>query len=112
MILDTDTCNLCFSEPNKDLPPSSLDFLKVTLSFLLLVVIVETPLSIGSSSLMSSNVRYSENGLDWVRDDENIGIELSLNDWDSKMMAYPCVLTISGKTYLFYNGNNYADIAE
>ena len=65
MILDTDTCNLCFSEPNKDLPPSSLDFLKVTLSFLLLVVIVETPLSIGSSSLMSSNVRYSENGLDW-----------------------------------------------
>lgn len=50
---------------------------------------------------------YSIDGINWTRDDENIGIELSKNGWDSEMMAYPCVLNINKKTYLFYNGNNY-----
>ena len=49
----------------------------------------------------------SKDGLKWMRDDENIGIELSSEGWDSEMMAYPCVLTIADKTYLFYNGNDY-----
>ena len=49
----------------------------------------------------------SIDGLNWVRKDEDIGIELSKNGWDSQMMAYPCVLTIKDKTHLFYNGNNY-----
>jgi predicted GH43/DUF377 family glycosyl hydrolase len=51
----------------------------------------------------------SKDGLNWVRDDENVGIELSAEGWDSEMMAYPCVLDISNKTYLFYNGNNYGE---
>jgi len=51
----------------------------------------------------------SKDGLEWIRDDKNIGIELSLEGWDSEMMAYPCVLTIAKKTYLFYNGNNYGE---
>lgn len=49
----------------------------------------------------------SNDGISWVRNDENIGIELSKEGWDSEMMAYPCVLYINKKTYLFYNGNNY-----
>ena len=49
----------------------------------------------------------SNDGLNWSRKDEDIGIGLSDNGWDSKMMAYPCVLKIKNKTYLFYNGNNY-----
>ena len=51
----------------------------------------------------------SKDGLNWVRDDENVGIELSAEGWDSEMMAYPCVLEVSDKTYLFYNGNNYGE---
>jgi len=51
----------------------------------------------------------SKDGLNWVRDDENVGIELSAEGWDSEMMAYPCVVEISDKTYLFYNGNNYGE---
>lgn len=51
----------------------------------------------------------SKDGLNWVRDDENVGIELSTEGWDSEMMAYPCVLEVFDKTYLFYNGNNYGE---
>ncbi|PHR59448.1 MAG: hypothetical protein COA44_00455 [Arcobacter sp.] len=49
----------------------------------------------------------SNDGLNWERKDNQIGIELSTKGWDSEMMAYPCVLSIKDKTYLFYNGNNY-----
>ena len=49
----------------------------------------------------------SIDGLNWIRKDEDIGIELSKDGWDSEMMAYPSVLTIKNTTYLFYNGNNY-----
>lgn len=51
----------------------------------------------------------SKDGIEWIRNDENIGIELSPKGWDSEMMAYPCVLTVGNKTYLFYNGNNYGE---
>ena len=27
--------------------------------------------------------------------------------WDSQMQAYPAVVTAGGRTYLFYNGNDY-----
>ncbi len=62
-----------------------------------------------SSEEMPYQLGYatSNDGINWKRDDEHIGIELSENGWDSEMMAYPCVLTINSKTYLFYNGNNY-----
>ena len=52
---------------------------------------------------------YAESldGISWERKDEFIGINLSLEGWDSEMMAYPCVLNIQGKWFLFYNGNNY-----
>ncbi|AJI44673.1 hypothetical protein [Francisella tularensis] len=49
----------------------------------------------------------SKDGINWIRLDDNVGIELSATGWDSEMMAYPCVVDINDKTYLFYNGNNY-----
>lgn len=49
----------------------------------------------------------SKDGLNWERKDNEIGIQLSSSGWDSEMMAYPSVLKVKNKTFLFYNGNNY-----
>ena len=50
---------------------------------------------------------WSKNLVDWVRDDGQSGIEPSLDDWDSKMMAYPYIVTVKDKTLMFYNGNGF-----
>lgn len=47
----------------------------------------------------------SQNGLDWTRKDEEVGISLSENDWDSECMAYPFVFLHKGKKYMLYSGN-------
>jgi len=49
----------------------------------------------------------SEDGVNWIRDDNKLNISLSSSGWDSQMMAYPSVVKHNDKTYLFYNGNNY-----
>lgn len=49
----------------------------------------------------------SDDGVSWVVDEEKMGIEFSQSGWDSEMMAYPSVVQHNGKTFLFYNGNNY-----
>lgn len=49
----------------------------------------------------------SNNGVNWIRDDDKLNISLSESGWDSQMMAYPSVIKHHEKTYLFYNGNNY-----
>ena len=49
----------------------------------------------------------SDDGINWSRDDSQLGIETSLEGWDSKHLSYPCILTTSKhKTFMFYNGNN------
>ena len=50
---------------------------------------------------------YSENLVDWTRDDENVGIDVSENGWDSDMLCYPHVFQCDGKIYLLYNGNEF-----
>lgn len=49
----------------------------------------------------------SDDGVNWIRDDNKLNISLSSSGWDSQMMAYPAVVRYKDKTYLFYNGNNY-----
>ena len=51
---------------------------------------------------------YAESidGIVWQRKDNEIGIDVSKEGWDSEMICYPAVITVKGKTYLFYNGNN------
>lgn len=49
----------------------------------------------------------SEDGINWIRKDEKLNLDLSENGWDSEMMAYPAYINYKGKRYLFYNGNNY-----
>jgi len=50
---------------------------------------------------------YSSDGINWIRDDENVGIDVSENDWDSDMLCYPHVFKYDDKVYLLYNGNEF-----
>ena len=49
----------------------------------------------------------SYNGLDWVRMDEKINLDVSKDGWDSEMVAYSAVIEINGKLVMFYNGNGF-----
>lgn len=51
----------------------------------------------------------STNGIDWIRNDQEVGIDVSPSGWDSEMQAYPSVVRYKDSTYLFYNGNNYGE---
>ncbi len=50
---------------------------------------------------------YSDDLINWVRDDENAGIGLSNEGWDSKMMCYPNIFKCNDNVYLIYNGNDF-----
>lgn len=47
----------------------------------------------------------SMDGKSWQRRDEEIGIDVSKNGWDSEMICYSSVISLKGRTYMFYNGN-------
>jgi predicted GH43/DUF377 family glycosyl hydrolase len=50
---------------------------------------------------------YSEDLINWIRDDENVGIDVSKGGWDSEMLCYPHVFQCDDKTYMLYNGNEF-----
>lgn len=50
---------------------------------------------------------YSYDLFHWTRDDENSGIGLSEDGWDSTDMHYPHVFELDGKMYMLYNGNEF-----
>jgi hypothetical protein len=49
----------------------------------------------------------STDGYVWTRRDDEAGIEVSDAGWDSKALAYPCVIDHQGTKYMFYNGNEF-----
>lgn len=49
----------------------------------------------------------SDDGIEWIRKDNEVGIYASPDGWDSKMICYPCVVDARGKRYMFYNGNRH-----
>jgi len=49
----------------------------------------------------------SENGIDWIRKDENMNLPVSESGWDSDMICYPCIFDYEGDKYMLYNGNGY-----
>jgi hypothetical protein len=57
----------------------------------------------------SYRIGYAESsdGMKWVRNDEECGIQLSKIGWDSLMQTYPDVIVINNQKYLFYNGNGF-----
>ncbi len=62
-----------------------------------------------SARTNSYRIGYAESGdgLVWTRLDDQAGIELSDEGWDSFMLAYPEVVDVSGHCYMFYNGNGF-----
>ena len=50
---------------------------------------------------------FSEDLKNWIRDDENVGIHVSEDGWDSDMLCYPHVFHCEGKIYMLYNGNEF-----
>ena len=64
----------------------------------------------------SSHYRNKQNGyrigyassldlINWVREDEKVGIDVSEQGWDAEMISYPHVFELDGKTYMAYLGN-------
>lgn len=50
---------------------------------------------------------FSNDLINWQRDDNHAGIEVSENGWDSEMLCYPHVFPCDNKIYLLYNGNEF-----
>lgn len=48
----------------------------------------------------------SDDGLKWTRRDEEVGIGLSTEGWDSRTLSYATPIRYENKEYLFYNGND------
>lgn len=49
----------------------------------------------------------SDDGIRWVRRDEESGIDVSDEGWDADMIEYPFVFDHAGRRYMLYNGNGY-----
>ena len=50
---------------------------------------------------------YSNDLINWKREDKLSGIDVSKNGWDSMMVAYPSIIKINGQYIMFYNGNSF-----
>jgi predicted GH43/DUF377 family glycosyl hydrolase len=57
----------------------------------------------------SYRIGYAESndGINWTRLDEQVGIDVSNEGWDSEMIEYPYVFDHKDKRYMLYNGNGY-----
>ena len=49
----------------------------------------------------------SSDGIQWLRRDNEVGIDRSATGWDSEMLEYSHVFVSKRGTYLFYNGNGF-----
>lgn len=50
---------------------------------------------------------YSVDLINWVRDDSQVGIDVSAAGWDSEMQCYPHVFKCGDNIYMLYNGNEF-----
>lgn len=50
---------------------------------------------------------WSDDLVNWTRDDEIFPLEGTPGSWDSDMQCYPHVFECNGKVYLLYNGNDF-----
>jgi hypothetical protein len=51
----------------------------------------------------------SSDGINWIRKDEEMGIDFSDDGWDSIMMEYTSSYVHNGKRFLLYNGNGFGE---
>lgn len=50
---------------------------------------------------------YSNDLINWKRDDRKAGIDVSEDGWDSEMQCYPHTFQLDEKVYMLYNGNEF-----
>lgn len=57
----------------------------------------------------SYRIGYAESndGISWIRKDEQAGINVSKSGWDSEMLSYPYIISHKEKLVMFYNGNGF-----
>jgi len=61
----------------------------------------------GGKNTYRAGYAESKNGLQWIRKDNQVGIDVSSTGWDSEMICYPCVFEHRNQKYMLYNGNDY-----
>jgi hypothetical protein len=50
---------------------------------------------------------FSNDGVNWIRNDDKIGLTVSQSGWDSEMVYANSVCVTNYGTYMFYNGNDF-----
>jgi len=62
-----------------------------------------------TNKLRGYRLGYARSGdlVNWTRDDNELGIDLSETGWDSEMMCYPHLMEADGEVFLLYNGNQF-----
>ncbi len=50
---------------------------------------------------------HSDDLVDWTRNDDDPGLDVSEGDWDSDMLCYPHAFECRGRVYMLYNGNEF-----
>lgn len=63
----------------------------------------------GQPGIAAYRIGYAESidGMVWTRMDDEAGIDVSSEGWDSEMICYPYVFDHRGNRYMLYNGNDY-----
>lgn len=61
------------------------------------------------NNITTYRIGYAESfdGITWIRKDDEVGIDVSKEGWDSEMICYPYVFDYEGNRYMLYNGNSY-----
>ena len=57
------------------------------------------------SKIYKIGYAFSNDLLNWIRDDSKAGIEKSDEGWDSDAVSYPHVFELDGKVYMLHQGN-------
>ncbi len=67
--------------------------------------------SVRRKSLGAYRMGYavSPDGMTWQRRDSEFGLDTSFDGWDSQAVCYAAPVTVGGRTWLFYNGNNFGE---
>ncbi len=50
---------------------------------------------------------FSDDLVNWTRDDSQAGIDVSEGSWDADMQCYPHTFKLDGRVYMLYNGNEF-----
>lgn len=67
--------------------------------------------SIRRRSFAAYRLGYAESkdGIHWNRKDDEMGLDVSPGEFDSDAIMYSSVISVNGRTYCFYNGNNFGE---